>query len=284
MTVLEAIRAAEKRLQAIPEPRLDAEYLLAEALGTSRLMMLVDKSRTLAESEEAAFQKMVARREAREPLQYILGSQSFMGFPFKTDPRALIPRNDTEALCEEALRHIRPGDAVLDLCTGTGALGIAIKKLCPGAIVTATDISEDALSLARENAEALGAEVRFLEGDLFAPVAAEQFRVIVSNPPYIPEALRGHLQEEVEKEPALALFAGEDGLDFYRRIAAEAPRHLLPGGWLCLEAGDGEAAAAAALLKNSFTELRILPDLNGLERVVSGRLSIETSIQGTPSP
>ncbi len=284
MTVLEALNAAEKRLQAIPEPRLDAEYLLAEALETSRLMMLVDKSRTLTEAEAAAFKQMVSRREAREPLQYILGSQSFMGFPFKTDPRALIPRNDTEALCEEALRHIRPGDAVLDLCTGTGALGIAIKKLCPGAVVTATDISEAALSLAQENAQSLQADVRFLQGDLFAPVASEQFSVIVSNPPYIPDALRGHLQEEVEKEPALALFAGEDGLDFYRRIAAEAPRHLLPGGWLCLETGDGEAAPAAALLKKSFTEIRILPDLNGLDRVVSGRLSIETSIQGTPSP
>ena len=160
MTVLEALKAAEKRLQAIPEPRLDAEYLLAEALETSRLMMLVDKSRTLTEAEEAAFERMVSRREAREPLQYILGCQSFMGFPFKTDPRALIPRNDTEALCEEALRHIRPGDAVLDLCTGTGALGIAIKKLCPGAAVTATDISEAALSLAQENAQALQADVR----------------------------------------------------------------------------------------------------------------------------
>ena len=282
MTVLEALKAAEKRLQAIPEPRLDAEYLLAEALGMSRLMMLVDKSRTLTEAEAAAFEQMVSRREAREPLQYILGSQSFMGFPFKTDSRALIPRNDTEALCEEALRHIRPGDAVLDLCAGTGALGIAIKKLCPGAAVTATDISEAALSLAQENAQALHANVRFLQGDLFAPVAAEQFRVIVSNPPYIPDALRGHLQEEVEKEPALALFAGEDGLDFYRRIAIEAPLHLSPGGWLCLEAGDGEAAAVAALLKNCFTGIRILPDLNGLDRVVSGRL--EASIQGTPFP
>ena len=272
MTVLEALKAAEKRLQAIPEPRLDAEYLLAEALGMSRLMMLVDKSRTLTEAEAAAFEQMVSRREAREPLQYILGSQSFMGFSFKTDPRALIPRNDTEALCEEALRHIRPGDRVLDLCTGTGALGIAIKKLCQKAVVTATDISEAALSLAKENARNLQAEVRFLQGNLFAPVSGEQFDVIVSNPPYIPEALRGHLQAEVQKEPALALFAGENGLDFYRRIAKEAPGHLLSQGWLCLEVGDGEAEAVAALLKMNFESVRILPDLNGLDRVVSGQM------------
>ena len=269
MTVLEALKSAQQRLQAIPEPRLDAEYMLAEALHTSRLMMLIDKSRALTATEEEAFERMVARREQREPLQYILGSQSFMGFSFKTDPRALIPRNDTEALCEEALRHIRPGGRVLDLCTGTGALGIAIKKLCPKAIVTATDISEAALSLAEENARNLQADVRFLQGDLFAPVSGEEFEVIVSNPPYIPEALRGHLQAEVEKEPALALFAGEDGLDFYRRIAREAPSRLSPQGWLCLEVGDGEAEAVAALLKTNFESVRILPDLNGLKRVVS---------------
>ena len=272
MTVLEAVKSAQHRLQAIPEPRLDAEYLLAEVLHTSRMMMLIDKSRALTAAEEEAFERMVARREKREPLQYILGSQSFMGFSFKTDPRALIPRNDTEALCEEALRHIRPGDRVLDLCTGTGALGIAVKKLCPKAIVTATDISEAALSLAEENARSLQADVRFLQGDLFAPVAGEEFEVIVSNPPYIPEALRGRLQAEVEKEPALALFAGEDGLDFYRRIAREAPARLAPQGWLCLEVGDGEAEAVAALLKTNFESMRILPDLNGLDRVVSGQI------------
>ena len=272
MTVLEALKSAQQRLQAIPEPRLDAEYMLAEALHTSRLMMLIDKGRSLTAAEEEAFERMVARREQREPLQYILGSQSFMGFSFKTDPRALIPRNDTEALCEEALRHIRPGDRVLDLCTGTGALGIAVKKLCPKAIVTATDISEAALSLAEENARSLQADVRFLQGDLFAPVAGEEFEVIVSNPPYIPEALRGRLQAEVEKEPALALFAGEDGLDFYRRIAREAPAYLAPQGWLCLEVGDGEAEAVAALLKTNFESVCILPDLNGLDRVVSGQI------------
>lgn len=271
MTVLEALRAAEHRLRDIPEPRLDAEYLLAEALRTSRLMMLVDKSRALTETEEAAFEAMVVRREQREPLQYILGSQSFMGFPIKTDPRALIPRNDTETLCEEALRHIRPGSGVLDLCTGTGALAIALKKLCPGAVVTASDISGDALSLAKENAQSNRAEIRFLQGDLFAPIAKEQFDVIVSNPPYIPDGLRGQLQAEVEKEPALALFGGADGLDFYRRITAEAPLHLYPDGWLCLEVGDGEADAVATLLKKDFLSIHVLPDLNGLPRVVSGQ-------------
>ena len=270
-TVLEALKAAEARLKNIPEPRLDAEYLLAEVLGISRLEILLNKRRELTGKEAAAFEALIARREGREPLQYILGNQSFMGFGIKTDSRALIPRFDTEALCEEALKYIRPGNRVLDLCTGSGALAVAIKRLCPGAEVIASDISEDALSLAKENAERLGADVRFVQGDLFTPLADERFHVIVSNPPYIPEHLRGRLQAEVEREPALALFAGADGLDFYRRIAKEAPAHLNPGGRLCLEIGDGQGDAVKALLYEEFTDIQIINDLNGLPRVVSAR-------------
>ena len=272
ITVLEALKAAEKRLTEVPDPRLDAEYLLAEVLGVSRLQLLLDKRREMTDKESARFEALIARREKREPLQYILGNQSFMGFSFKTDPRALIPRNDTEALCEEALRHIHPGDRVLDLCTGTGVLAIAMKKLCPTAQVTATDISGDALCLARENAEALNADVHFVQGDLMAPLAGEHYHVIVSNPPYIPEGLRGRLQEEVNQEPALALFAGEDGLDFYRRIAREAPMHLFLHGRLCLEIGDGQGDAVAGLLGDQFEDIQILNDLNGLPRVVSAQL------------
>ena len=274
-TVLEALKAAEQRLREVPDPRLDAEWLLAEVLGVSRLEMLLNKRRELTEAEAAAYEALLARREGREPLQYILGSQSFMGFTLKTDSRALIPRNDTEALCEEALKYMRPGYRVLDLCTGSGALAAAIKKLRPSAEVVASDISEAALSLAKENAAALNADIRFMQGDLFSPVAGEKFDVIVSNPPYIPEGLRGCLQAEVEREPALALFAGDDGLDFYRRIAREAPAHLLPGGRLCLEIGDGQGDAVKTLLYEEFTDIQVLNDLNGLPRVVSAALKEE---------
>lgn len=272
MTVLDALKWAEGELRAIPDPRLDAEYLLAAVLDMPRLQLLVSKRRELADAERETYTRLVARRRSREPLQYILGSQPFMGFSFRTDPRALIPRNDTEALCEQALLRLRPGSRVLDVCTGTGAIAIALKKLCPGALVTASDISAGALSLARENAEALGADVRFLEGDLFAPVKGERFDVIVSNPPYIPDTLRGQLQAEVEREPALALFAGADGLDFYRRIAAEAPAHLAPGGWLLMEVGDGEMDAVTALLTPDFDPPLRLNDLNGLPRVIAARI------------
>ena len=274
-TVLEALKAAEQRLRAVPDPRLDAEWLLSEVLGVSRLEMLLNKRRELTEAEAAAYEALLIRREGREPLQYILGSQSFMGFSLKTDSRALIPRNDTEALCEEALKYVRPGGRALDLCTGSGALAAAIKKLRPGAEVWAADLSEAALSLAKENAERLGVEVKFVQGDLFSPVANEKFDVIVSNPPYIPEGLRGRLQAEVEREPALALFAGDDGLDFYRRIVKDAPAHLLPGGRLCLEIGDGQGDAVKALLYEGFTDIQVLNDLNGLPRVISAAVKEE---------
>lgn len=271
MTVYEALKSARERLRDVPEPKLDAECLLAHVLGADRLAMLIDKGRELISEEAAEFERLVVLRAARQPLQYILGSQSFMGFPFKTDARALIPRFDTEALCEEALRHIGDGTRVLDLCTGTGCLAISIKKLRPGADVTAADISEDALSLARENALALGAQVRFLRGDLFSPVRNEAFHVIVSNPPYIPEGLMGALQAEVEKEPPLALFAGPDGLAFYRRIIQDAPGRLTDGGYLLLEIGDGEGGAVMEMLRRDFDRIEILPDLGGLPRVVSAR-------------
>lgn len=271
MTVQEALKKAEEELKDIPEPRLDAEYLLSAVLGMSRLQMLLEKGRALTEGEALLFFRLTKRRKTREPLQYILGEQPFMGFSFRVDSRALIPRFDTEALCEEALLHIHPGSRVLDLCTGTGALAVAIKKLCPDAEVTAADISGEALSLARENAEALGAHVRFAQGDLFAPLAGEAYDVIVSNPPYIPDSLRGKLQAEVEREPALALFGGADGLDFYRRIVGESPEYLTNGGWLCLEIGDGQGDKVAALMECAFDRIAVGNDLSGLPRVVRGR-------------
>lgn len=270
MLVADALNRAEKRLRDIPDPRLDAEYLLAETLGLSRLSLLMEKGRALTPREEAVYEGLLQRREAREPLQYILGNQPFMGFSLKTDARALIPRFDTEILCEEALSHLSGGMRVLDLCTGSGALAIAIKRLRPACSVTATDLSGDALALARENARSLGADIRFLQGDLFAPVAGEKFDLIVSNPPYIPDSLRGKLQQEVQQEPEMALFAGPDGLAFYRRIAREAAAHLLPGGWLCLEIGDDQGETVPALLQESFRRVHMLRDLNHLPRVVTG--------------
>lgn len=274
ITVFQALKEGEQQLllHQVPDARLDAEYLLAGVLNLPRLSLLIEKQRVLTDKEAAAYRAFLERRAKREPLQYILEEQPFMGYSFCTDKRALIPRNDTEAVCEEALSHIRGSMQVLDLCTGTGALGIAIKKMRPGCRVTLSDLSEEALSLATENAQRLKADVRIVHGDLFAPVQGEKFHLIVSNPPYIPRGLQGKLQAEVEKEPEMALFAGEDGLDFYRRIAKEAPLHLTEKGVLVLECGDDQPAAIMALLGQAFEDIRIIRDMNGHDRGVSARL------------
>ena len=274
MTAREAVRGAAARLSGagVPDPRLDAEYLLAELLGLTRLRLIADGDRELTATEIQAYEAWLARRERREPLQYILGTQPFMGCMLAVSPAALIPRADTECLCEAALEALRPGMRALDLCTGTGALAIALKTHCPGAEICACDLSAEALALAKRNAAALDAEIRFYQGDLFAPLAGQRFDLIVSNPPYIPRGELPGLQAEVLYEPAMALDGGEDGLDFYRRIAAEAPACLTPGGRLMLEIGSGQGRAVSDLLSGSgFSEIRIQPDLAGLDRVVTGK-------------
>ncbi len=271
MTVREALRKAADRLAqaGVPDARLDAEYLLAELLHTDRLHLIADGGAPLSDAQLNAYEQWLARRERREPLQYILGTQPFMGCMLAVSPAALIPRADTECLCEAALAVLKPGMRILDLCTGTGALAIALKKHCPGVEVCASDLSEGALALARENAARNGTDVRFFSGDLFTPLCDERFDLIVSNPPYIPRGELPGLQAEVRFEPDMALDGGEDGLDFYRRIAAEVPKHLNPGGWLMLEIGSTQAQDVSRLLReHGFSEIKILPDLAGLDRVV----------------
>ena len=195
-----------------------------------------------------------------------------MGVTLRAQPGALIPRNDTETLCEQALARMQGRERVLDLCTGTGALAIAIALRFPGAQVTAADISADALDVARQNIADTGARVTLRQGDLFAAAAGERFDIIVSNPPYITAEEMADLQPEVCREPALALYGGLDGLDFYRRIAREAPDYLSPGGWLLLEIGSAQAEAVSALLAERFEALAVYPDMQGLPRAVAARL------------
>ncbi len=271
MTVREALRKAADRLAqaGVPDARLDAEYLLAELLHTDRLHLIADGGAPLGDDQLNAYEQWLARRERREPLQYILGTQPFMGCMLAVSPAALIPRADTECLCEAALTVLKPGMRVLDLCTGTGALAIALKKHCSRAEVCASDLSEEALALAGKNAARNGADVRFFSGDLFTPLRGEHFDLIVSNPPYIPRGELPDLQAEVRFEPDMALDGGEDGLDFYRRIAAEALEHLNRNGWLMLEIGSTQGQDVSRLLQeHGFSEMRILPDLAGLDRVV----------------
>lgn len=216
------------------------------------------------------FDGMVTRRAGGEPLQYVLGDQPFCGRSFITDSRALIPRPETEELCMRALDMIKwvRAPRVLDIGTGTGALAITIALERPDSQVTAVDISHDALSLARENAQALGTEVEMLEGDLYAPVMGRRFDLIISNPPYLTARDMDMLQPEVRREPALALFGGEDGLDFYRRIAEGMPCMVNRGGSCALEVGMGQAEAVRDMLKDAFDKVEIFKDINGVERMV----------------
>lgn len=273
MTRREALQSAAQRLIAsgASDATLDAQWLLADAVGVPRLTMLADLNCPLAEDEAARFSDMLTRREAGEPLQYVLGTASFMGHAFRVDARALIPRADTEALCEAAISTLPEDGALLDLCTGSGAIAIAVKLARPRARVTATDISEDALNVARENARALRADVRFVRGDLLSAVVGERFDVIACNPPYIPTGDLDALQREVRREPRLALAGGADGLIFYRRIIPEAPGHLPEGGVLLLEVGDDQAAAVADMAAAQFQTINILRDLSGRERIIAAR-------------
>ena len=235
--------------------------------------------------------ELIARRAQRIPLQHITGVQEFMGHTFKVSPDVLIPRQDTETLVLEAGRTIQAnpqkkagfwdklkgrGDwEVLDLCCGSGAVGISLTKMYSNIKVTATDISEAALKVAEENAENLRTKIKFLQGDMFAPLNGKKFDMIVSNPPYIRTNMISILQEEVKKhEPLSALDGGRDGLDFYRTIVEQAADHLTPEGWLMMEIGHDQGEDLRKMLKDSqkYTPAEVVKDLPGRDRVVKCRL------------
>ena len=270
-------RAAEAfREYGVPDPETDASWILAALCSRSPLALRLDDTTELDDRILDQFHELSGRRIRREPLQYILGETPFCGFSFRTDPRALIPRPETELLCEWAAELLtgKPGASVLDLCCGSGCIGISLKLLRPDLSVTLSDISEDALSLARENAGRLNASVRFALGDMFSPFSDLRFDLIVSNPPYIPSAQYDGLQRELMWEPKEALLGGNDGLDFYRVLARKAPEYLSPGGMLLMELGDREADPVRRLMEESgFSGMEVRRDLHGLERMILGYYS-----------
>ena len=256
--------------------RLDAEWLLAAALGVDRLQLYLKYDRPLSSEEREAFKPLLRRRAGREPLQYIIGRTGFRELELKTDPRVLIPRPETEVLVQEVLDWASAGaESVWDMGTGAGAVALSLAAEGTWTRVVATDVSPEALSVAADNAERydLGGHVEFREGSLFEPLGeGERFDVIVSNPPYIAEGEKGELQPEVRDwEPPEALFAGEDGLDVIRQLVAGAPKHLLSGGLLALECGLGQAEGIAADVQatGAFGAVRIRADLTGRPRFVT---------------
>lgn len=273
MTAEAFLRDARVRMEAAgnPDAAWDADILLCEAMGCEKGRLRFRLRQELAPSDLERLNEQLARRLSGEPLQYILGSTYFMGLRFACDARALIPRQDTETLAEESIRALagRNAPRVLDLCCGTGCVGLSIAKHVPGVRLTLSDLSEEALALAGENARALGVEARRVQGDLFEAVQGETFDLIACNPPYLTRADMDELQREVRREPALALLGGEDGLDFYRRLASEAGAHLASGGMLLVECGRGQAQEVSRLLQ-ALGETRIIRDLCGVDRVVVG--------------
>ena len=258
----------------IEEAALDARLLLEQTCGTDRNTLLVHGDREVNEREQQAYEEAIARRSRRIPLQQITGNQEFMGLAFQVNEHVLVPRQDTEILVEEVLRELQDGMRVLDLCTGSGCILISLlhySNRCQG---VGTDISPEALDVARKNGAALlgtDKEYTFVESDLFEQVEV-RYDIIVSNPPYIRHEEIDTLMPEVrDYEPRIALDGGEDGLDFYRRIAIESPAHLNGGGRLYLEIGcDQGDAVQELLLQRGFREVNVVQDYAGLDRVVYG--------------
>ena len=258
----------------VDAPRLTAEILLAHALSCDRIRLYLDFDKPLGAPELSAFRDLVRRRAAGEPTAWLTGRRAFLGHAFRVGPQVLVPRPETELLVEAAIARLPPGGALLDLCTGSGCIAISVALARPDARVVATEISPEALAVARENAEALGARVELLEGDLDAPVAAgERFDVIVSNPPYVPSGEIPGLAREVRREPRLALDGGVDGLDVLRRIVSRAPSRLRPDGLLFMEMHETHALPLPALcLAAGFATAEVGRDLAALPRWVVARL------------
>jgi release factor glutamine methyltransferase len=276
MTAHDLLRDATMRLAACTEtPRLDAEYLLAHVLGISRSGLLARLHSECPPEALAPFEHLLTRRTNFEPIPYILGRWEFFGLDLICRAPMLVPRPETEHLVEVALAHLAttPGP-VLDLCTGTGCVALAIAMHAPGCPVTALDINPEAVGLAQENASLHAADLTVYTGDLFAALPAPaRFEVITANPPYVEQGAWEGLSPSITRhEDPRALLAGEDGLDCVRRIMQEAPDWLLPGGLLALEIGETQSPAVMELLTAAgFQEVAATNDLTGIERIVHGR-------------
>ena len=260
-------------LQAsLPLDRLENRILLCHALGVTRVGLITQSERVLTEAEAALLARLVARRLAGEPIAYIVGKREFFGLDFAVSDAVLIPRPDTELLVELAIERLAPRARLLDMGTGSGAIAVAVAHQRPDAEVTAIDVSESALAVARGNAQANGARVRFAQSDWYGALPGEVFDLIASNPPYI-AAGDAHLgRGDLRFEPAGALTDRADGLSALRIIASGAPAHLAAQGWLLMEHGYDQAASVRLmLLAQGFTEVQSWPDLSGIERVTGGR-------------
>ncbi len=260
----------------------EAELTFTRVLDCDRVLLYQNRRSLLGKDKASRIASVLKRRMQGEPLQYILGKQEFMGLEFKVTPDVLIPRPETEILVEEALKIARQLVSrpvsplrILDMGTGSGCVAVSLAKLLPGAEIEAVDISRDALRIAKENARLNNVRIHFIEGDLFSAFSFQlsAYSLIISNPPYIPTGEIDGLQVEIGYEPKIALDGGKDGLDFYRRLIAQAPPFLRPGGELIMEMGAGQLERISELLHRSreleLTE--VVKDYSRLDRIIAAR-------------
>ena len=270
------LRNATIKLEAagIESARLDAEVLFAYVLSCKRLYLYVNADKNLTDAQVSRYENLIEQRIKKIPVAYLTGQREFMGLNFAVTPDVLIPRPDTEILTQFAIENLsnikNPNFA--DLGTGSGAICVSILKYVKNSTAAAVDISQDAVNCAKFNAEKFGVDdrVKFYVGNLYEPLRGQKFHAIISNPPYIPTKDLSTLQDEVKREPKLALDGGVDGLNFYRRIVEDAPNFLFSGGFLAVEIGINQAVDVKNLFTKHFTDIEILRDLSGIERVVAG--------------
>lgn len=297
LPIKELISIGTKQLRdaGVADAEIDAKELYCYMRGMDRTALMLRWQEVMQDNQCEAYFNLIERRASRVPLQHLTGRQEFMGLPFEVNEKVLIPRQDTETMVEDALElmekgtlrgqeytdGLKRGGDILDLCCGSGAIGISIAKLAKGAHVTCSDLSKDALEVADRNARLNDCKsVKFTESDMFAAfcgrLGKKKFNLIISNPPYIPPSVIEGLEPEVrDHEPMMALDGGADGLDFYRIIAQHAPEHLKKGGVLMLEIGFDQKDAVKGLLQETgrFEKIIGLTDLTGKDRIVCAVLS-----------
>ena len=266
-----------RKLRGTSDMTLREVGMLCHVLDTSRALLLAHDTDIITDTNAEAYRALVARRKADEPFQYLTGTASFMGLDFVVTPDVLIPRVDTERLVETCLELLQDTaqPIVLDICTGSGAIAVSISHYRKDAAVYAGDISEAALAIATQNNQRLDSRVCFRHGDLTEPFADLHGTVhlIASNPPYITTQEMQELPHDVQREPHLALWGGDDGLDFYRKLTTDAPQLLCSGGWLVFEIGWKQGEAVSQLMQQQgFVDVAVIQDWQGNDRVVVGKL------------
>ena len=277
MTIRQAVSWGSDKLKShgVENAKHDSFELLSAVNGMTRTFYLVNGDSFLSEEDFLLFEEYIDKRAAHIPLQHIIGKAYFYGYEFEVNGDVLVPRQDTEILVGEVMKVARSGDYILDMCTGSGCIGITIAKKFPEVKVLGIDVSEKALAVAEKNKHNLEADnIDFMLSDLFEKLNQDiTFNIIASNPPYIPTKVIVGLQDEVRlHDPILALDGSEDGLKYYRNISSEAGKYLEPDGWLCFEIGAEQALDVSDIMeREGFRNITVIKDLAGLDRVVMGR-------------